>query len=115
MMFGITSGMSIIMKRTRRSSGVKERGRAPKERRSFTLSPESIALLQDLCAARQGSRRLSVSAVLDDLLRALNKQRKREAAEQAITSFYDGLPESVQSEEREWGEFSLAQFLDGPG
>ncbi len=103
------------MKRPRRNSGVKERGRAPKERRSFTLSPESISLLRDLCAARQGSRRRSVSRVLDDLLRALDKQRRREAVEKAITSFYDGLPVQADAEEKEWGEFSLTQFLDGPG
>lgn len=103
------------MKRTRRISRGKESGRNPKERRTFTLSPESIALLHDLRAARRGSRSRSVSAVLDDLLRALDKQRKRYAVERAISSFYDCLPEPAQSEEREWGEFSLAQFLDGPG
>jgi hypothetical protein len=103
------------MKRPRRGSGVKERGRTPKERRSFTLSPESISFLRDLCAARQGSRGRSASRVLDDLLRALDKQRKREAVEQAITSFYDGLPEQARAEEKEWGEFSLAQLVDGPG
>lgn len=103
------------MKRPRRGSGVKERGRAPKQRRSFTLSQESISLLRDLCAARQGSRRRSVSRVLDDLLRALDKQRKRQAVEKAITSFYDGLPAQAHAVEKEWGEFSLAQFLDGPG
>jgi hypothetical protein len=103
------------MKRTRRSLSIKERERTPKERRTFTLSRESVALLHDLRAARRGARRGSVSAVLDDLLRALDKQRKRETVEKAITSFYDGLPESAQSEDREWGEFSLAQFMDGPG
>jgi hypothetical protein len=103
------------MKRTRRGLRGKETGRTPKERRTFTLSRESIALLQDLRAARRGSRRRSVSGVLDDLLRTLDKQRKRDALEQAVTSFYDGLPEQAQSEEREWGEFSLAQFMDGAG
>jgi hypothetical protein len=103
------------MRRARRKSRGRESGRAPKERKSFTLSRESIALLNDLRLARQGPRRRSVSAVLDDLLRALDKQRKRDAVEQAITSFYDGLPEPARSEEREWGEFSLAQFMDGSG
>jgi hypothetical protein len=99
----------------RRISRGKENGRSPKERRTFTLSKESIALLHDLRGARRGSRRRSVSSVLDDLLRALDKQRKRIAAEQAIASFYDGLSEAAHSEDREWGEFSLAQFLEGPG
>jgi len=103
------------MRRTRRIPSDKQSGRTRKERRTFTLSRESIALLQDLRALRRGSRRRSVSAVLDDLLRALDKQRKREIVEQAITSFYDTLPESAQSEERAWGEFSLTQFMEGPG
>jgi hypothetical protein len=103
------------MKKTSPISRGRERGRTPKERKTFTLSRESVALLQDLRTMQRGSRRRSVSAVLDDLLRALDKQRKREAVEQAITSFYDGLPESAQSEDREWGEFSLAQFMDGSG
>jgi hypothetical protein len=103
------------MKRTRSIARGKESGRTPKERRTFTLSRESVALLNDLRAVRRGSRRRSVSAVLDDLLRALDKQRKRDAVAQAITSFYDGLSPQALAEEREWGEFSLAQFLDGPG
>jgi hypothetical protein len=102
------------MRQARRNPRVRQSGGiTPKQRKSFTLSRESIALLNDLRAMRQGSRRRSVSAVLDDLLRALDNQRKRNAVEQAITSFYDGLPKQAQSEERAWGEFSLAQFMDG--
>jgi len=102
------------MKRARRISRNRESRRAPKERRTFTLSAESVALLNDLRAARRGSQRRSASGVLDDLLRALDKQRKRDAVDRAITNFYDGLPESAEAEERQWGEFSLAQFMDGP-
>ncbi len=103
------------MNRTMRVTRGKTGGRIPKERKTFTLSRESVALLNDLRKARRGSRPRSVSAVLDDLLRALDKRRKQEAVEQAITSFYDGSSEQTQAEEREWGEFSLAQFLEGPG
>jgi hypothetical protein len=115
MMVDITYHMRKDMRHRKRISRGAESKRTPKERRTFTLSSESIALLRDLCAARPGSPRKSVSAVLDDLLRALDKQRKRDAVDQAVTSFYDGLPEPAQAEEKEWGEFSLAQFLDGPG
>jgi hypothetical protein len=103
------------MRRTKRISRGKENGRTRKERRTFTLSRESVALLNDLRAARRGSRRGSVSAVLDDLLRALDQQRKRESIDRAITNYYDGLSDQAQAEEKEWGEFSLAQFLDGAG
>jgi hypothetical protein len=60
------------MKRTRSIVRGKENGRAPKERETFALSRESVALLNGLCAVRRGSRRRSVSTVLDGLLRALD-------------------------------------------
>ncbi len=99
--------------RTKRTSRRKGIGAATKERRTFTLSRESLALLNDLCLARRGSRRRSVSAVLDDLLRALDLQRRRAAVERAITDFYDGLSARDQAEDAAWGEFSLSQFLEG--
>jgi hypothetical protein len=101
------------MPRPQRASRMKKTGRERKERRSFTLSRESIALLSELCAARDKSGRRSVSAVLDELLRSLNKERKRRAVEQAVTRYYNGISEQAQIEDREWGEFSLAEFLDG--
>jgi hypothetical protein len=102
------------MKRERRTAHAKQGGRVPKQRRTFTLSPESVALLNDLSAAQRGSRRRSVSSVLDDLLRALDKQRKRDAVDQAVKNFYDGLSPQDKAREKDWGEFSLAQFMDGP-
>jgi hypothetical protein len=99
--------------RTKHSARSKRIDSAPKERRTFTLSQESVALLNDLCQARRGSRRRSVSAVLDELLRALDHQRKRAAVERAITSFYDALSARDQAEDKLWGEFSLSQFLEG--
>jgi len=103
------------VRQTRQNSRGRESGRTSKQRKSFTLSRESIALLNDLRAARRGSGRRSVSAVLDDLLRSLDTQRKRDAVDQAVTSFYDGRSEQARGEEKEWGEFSLAQFMDEPG
>jgi hypothetical protein len=38
------------------------------------------------------------------------KQRKRNAVEHAITSYYGGLPEQALEEDKEWAEFSLSQF-----
>jgi hypothetical protein len=96
------------MTHSQRASRMKKGGRELKERRSFTLSRESIGLLTELCAARDGSARPSVSAVLDELLRSLSKQRKRRAVEQAVTRYYNGLSEQAQTEDKEWVEFSLA-------
>jgi hypothetical protein len=101
------------MTRSRHTSRIKKGERVRKERRSFTLSRESIALLAELCVAGNGSRRQSASAVLDGLLRSLNKERKRRAVEQAITRYYSGLPEQARAEDEGWGEYSLTQFLEG--
>jgi hypothetical protein len=101
------------MPRSQHASRMKKGGRERKERRSFTLSRESIALLTELCATRDKSGRRSVSAVLDELLRSLNRERKRRAVEHAFTRYYDGLSKQAQIEDEEWGEFSLAEFLDG--
>jgi len=101
------------MTRSRNTSRMKKSGRERKERRSFTLSRESIAFLTELSAARDSCGRRSASAVLDDLLRSLNKERKRRAVEQAVTRYYNGLSEQAQIEDKEWGDFSLAEFLDG--
>lgn len=92
---------------------MKKGGRERKERRSFTLSRESIALLTELCAAGDSPGRRSASAVLDSLLRSVNKERKRRAVEQAVTRYYDGISEQAQTADKEWGDFSLAEFLDG--
>jgi hypothetical protein len=101
------------MTRVRRTSRIKKSERVRKERRSFTLSPESIALLTELSAAGDGARKRSASAVLDGVLRSLNSQRRRKAVEQAIASYYSSLPEQARDEDKEWGEFSLTQFSEG--
>ena len=99
-----------IMKRKPKG---KPQGRVVKARRTFTLSPQSIALLEELSALRGSARRRSVSSVLDDLLQALNGQRKRESVERAISAYYDNLSPEDSNEERAWGDFSLTQFIEG--
>ena len=101
------------MTRVRRTPRIKKSERVRKERRSFTLSPESIALLTELSAAGDGARKRSASAVLDGVLRSLNSQRRRKAVEQGIASYYSSLPEQARDEDKEWGEFSLTQFSEG--
>jgi hypothetical protein len=88
---------------------VKTPRRAVKARKTFTLSPESVALLEELRVSR---RRRSVSAVLDDILRALNHHRKEEAIERAISAYYDGLSPEDQKEEMAWADFALTQFTE---
>jgi hypothetical protein len=100
------------MTQTRSASRTRKSERVTKERKSFTLSREAIALLTELCGAGKGSRRRSASAVLDELLRSLDKERKRRVVEQTISSYYSNVPERDLAEEQQWGEFSLAQFYE---
>ena len=100
------------MRRARRAHKAVEGQGTRKERKSFTLSQESIALLNELCAARQDSQRRSASAVLDDLLRSLRKERRRQGVERSVARYYSGLSDEEQVEDFEWGEFALAQFPD---
>jgi hypothetical protein len=101
------------MTKPQRPSRARKNERVRKERKSFTLSPESIAMLTELSCAGNGARRRSTSAVLDSLLRALGKERKRKAVEHAITSYYNRLSDQARDEDTEWAEFSLAQFSEG--
>ena len=101
------------MRTPKRRERPKDGRGALKARRTFTLSDESVALLEELRAARRGARRRSLSAALDDLLRALHHQRKRDSVESAIAQYYDELPTEAQDEAKAWGDFSLAQFMKG--
>ncbi len=83
---------------------------ARKERKTFTLSRDSLALLEELRSARKGSPRRPASAVLDELLRMLHRERRRQAVERAIAQYYSRSSVQDQKEAMEWGEFALAQF-----
>ena len=100
------------MTQSRHASRTRENERVRKERKSFTLSREAIALLTELCKSGKGSRKRSASSVLDELLRSLDMERKRRSIENAIASYYSGLPEQTRAENQEWGEFSMAQFAE---
>ncbi len=100
------------MSATRHARRGKETRPGRKERKSFTLSRESIALLDELRASRQGASRQSTSAVLDDLLRTFNTERRRRAVELAVAHYYDSLSEQARAEDNQWAEFALAQLGD---
>jgi len=72
-----------------------------KRRRTFTLSPESLAFLE-----REAQRRSadSQSAVLDDLLREKERERKMATLEANISAHYDGLSDAELEEDKIWGE-----------
>jgi hypothetical protein len=77
--------------------------RGIKRRRTFTLSPESLAYLDE--QARQ--RKLgSQSAFLDELLLAKTMEQRRAALEANVTAYYDSLSDEEVEEHRAWGELA---------
>lgn len=77
--------------------------RGIKRRRTFTLSPESLAYLDE--QARQ--RKLgSQSAFLDELLLAKTMEQRRAALEANVTAYYDSLSDEEVEEHRAWAELA---------
>jgi hypothetical protein len=81
--------------------------KAPKAKRSYTLSPESIEFLEALRKKRQTH---STSAVLEEILQTVRRGQKKKAVESAIADFYDSLPGEDVEEQARWGEFALGEF-----
>ncbi len=90
-----------------KKNGARSRKPAPKSKKSYTLSPESVAFLE---ALRKERRDLSVSAILDGILRSLIRARKKAALDRAITGYYDSIPAEERDEPNAWGEFALQNF-----
>jgi hypothetical protein len=74
-----------------------------KQRRTFTLSPTSLAYLEQETRRRNAD---SQSAILDELLQEKKRERQMAALEAAIGAYYDGLSDAEVEEDRIWGEFA---------
>jgi hypothetical protein len=74
-----------------------------KQRRTFTLSPSSLAYLEQETRRRSAD---SQSAVLDTLLAEKMRERQMAALETAIGAYYDGLGDAEMEEDKIWGEFA---------
>ncbi|HKM86213.1 MAG TPA: hypothetical protein VJW96_08390 [Terriglobales bacterium] len=74
-----------------------------KQRRTFTLSPESLAYLDD--QARRRKLR-SQSAFLDELLLEKTREQRRASLEANVTAYYDSLSDAEVEEDKAWGEFA---------
>lgn len=74
-----------------------------KRRRTFTLSPSSLAFLEQE-ARRRGAD--SQSAVLDNLIQERNRERRMTALEASVTAYYDGIGEREVDENEAWGGFA---------
>jgi hypothetical protein len=102
-------GMSKRMS-TRKTCSPPARGKRLKQRKTFTLSPESIALLEELSARRKPGERESVSAVLDTVLAAVREEQQRLAIERSTQKHYDERSPEEEDDEIAWARFALSQF-----
>jgi Arc/MetJ-type ribon-helix-helix transcriptional regulator len=78
-----------------------------KAKKSFTLSVESVAFLEEM---RQKGSAESISAVLEEILQAVRREEKRAATDRAMTEYYNSLTDEEVAEERQWGEFARRAF-----
>ena len=78
-----------------------------KAKKSYTLSPETIAFLETL---REKRRADSVSAVLEEILQAARRAAERASVECAVSDYYSRLSDREVNEHALWGEFALSQF-----
>lgn len=107
----MSKGMTKYMMKRKRGPRVSSR-RGVKQRRTFTLSPESVAVLEELSASRKHARgQESVSAVLDDLLLAIRKDKQRQENEDKIGKYYDQRSQEERQEEMDWGALTTGEFL----
>ncbi len=74
-----------------------------KLKRSFTLSPESVAFVR---ATRRRRRANSDSEALDLLLREQILEAKRQRLEAATKAYYDTASDEELREESEWAEMA---------
>jgi hypothetical protein len=79
-----------------------------KTKKSFTLSPEAVAFLEQVRKKRHAD---SVSAVLEEILQAARRAHQRASLEQSVANYYSGLTGKDRTEQTEWGEFALSEFL----
>jgi len=82
---------------------MENRSRGIKQRRTFTLSPESLAYLDEQAHERQLN---SQSAFLDELLQEKSMEQRRAALEANVTAYYDSLSDEEIQEQRAWGELA---------
>lgn len=83
------------------------RARATKEKRSFTLSPKSVAFLERL---RKEKKATSTSQVLDELIEDAAGRRTLEEVERSFTEYYNSLTEEEMAEGPRLGRVGAAVF-----
>ena len=92
---------------SRTSRKTATRSSTVRAKKSFTLSPSSVAFLEKLRKHRKAS---STSAVLDQLLRETEERQRQETYEKAMLAYYDNRSDEERKEEQLWGEFAFSRM-----
>jgi len=80
---------------------------ASKSKKSYTLSPETVAFLELM---RQSQDADSVSAVLEEILQNARREHERAALGRKVSDYYSSLSDAEMKEQAEWGDFAMQQF-----
>jgi hypothetical protein len=78
-----------------------------KTKKSYTLSPESVAFLEIM---RKKRRAASVSSVLEEILQVVRRRQEQARVEQSVSRYYSSLSQKDATELAEWGEFAESEF-----
>jgi hypothetical protein len=78
-----------------------------KAKKSYTLSPESVAFLE---AMRKKRRAVSISAILDEILNGVRRKHELASIERTVAEYYGSLSTEETADQIEWGEFALQEF-----
>ena len=93
----------LVMRRSRLGLKVRKR----KLRKTYTLSVEAIAILEEERKERQAK---SISSTLEEILTEQRGQRHMKRMAASISKYYDSLSDNEVNEERLWGAFAESQF-----
>jgi Tfp pilus assembly protein PilO len=80
---------------------------ASKEKKTFSLSRQSVKYLE---ALRKERRSRSISSVLEELIRQQQQTKEMERISASVTRYYDSLTSEEIAEDRAWGDFAATQF-----
>ncbi len=78
-----------------------------KQKKTFSLSAESLKYLEDV---RKQKKAPSTSSVLDEMIREQQLRSRRQELGEEITSYYDSLTDEEREENKAWGQFAETQF-----
>ena len=82
-------------------------GKSRKEKKTFSLSRESILFLESV---RKQKKRDSISAVLEELIRQEQQASEMKRISASVTNYYDSITDDERQENRAWGQFAETQF-----